>query len=51
MGDGSVQRKKVGRRWGKGLFRNSVQAFISSQLDCASEFWYKILWNVSGTNL
>ena len=39
----------VGRR--KGFSLNGVQAFISSKLDGASEFCYKILWNVSGTNL
>lgn len=38
--------------WGKGIALNDVQAFISSsKLDCASKFWYKILWNVSWTNL
>lgn len=37
--------------WGKGLSLNDTQAFISSKLDCTSKFWYKILWNVSWTNL
>lgn len=40
-----------GRGWGKGLALNDVQVFISSKLDCTSKFWYKILWNVSWTNL
>lgn len=37
--------------WGKGISLNDAQAFISGELDCASKFWWRILWNVSGTNL
>lgn len=40
-----------GRGCGKGFALKDVQVFISSKLDCASKFWYKILWNVSWTKL
>lgn len=43
--------KTKNSRLGGGPLPKQGSAFISSKLDCASKFWYKILWNVSGTNL